>query len=204
MKAENGILKNSVLEKLTKSNPKQTLAYYTCLVTLLLFLNYGYTELNLWLTAALLLGGVITWTLLEYFIHRYIFRVHKYFPLLKRVHHVLHGIHLNNPRNLQCLFMSPVPCTFFMIVLFSLLFSLIHLHAFAFMGGIILGYLFYAYVHFMVHTRPGKLFFHGLWLHHLKHHYKYPDKAFGVSTPLWDIVFGTMPPKNNNTKRQLS
>ncbi|MDZ7659917.1 sterol desaturase family protein [Fodinibius sp.] len=31
--------------------------------------------------------------------------------------------------------------------------------------------------------------------HHTLHHYKYPDKAFGVSTTLWDRVFGTMPPE---------
>jgi len=28
---------------------------------------------------------------------------------------------------------------------------------------------------------------------HAIHHYKYPEKAFGVSSPLWDFVFGTLP-----------
>jgi 4-hydroxysphinganine ceramide fatty acyl 2-hydroxylase len=36
-----------------------------------------------------------------------------------------------------------------------------------------------------------------LWKFHMLHHYKYAeDKAFGVSTNLWDAVFGTLPPKS--------
>jgi sterol desaturase/sphingolipid hydroxylase (fatty acid hydroxylase superfamily) len=31
------------------------------------------------------------------------------------------------------------------------------------------------------------------WLrrHHLQHHYAAPDQNFGVSSPLWDIIFRT-------------
>jgi sterol desaturase/sphingolipid hydroxylase (fatty acid hydroxylase superfamily) len=34
----------------------------------------------------------------------------------------------------------------------------------------------------------------GLWLkhHHVLHHYRNPDRGYGVSTPLWDYIFGTM------------
>jgi sterol desaturase/sphingolipid hydroxylase (fatty acid hydroxylase superfamily) len=28
---------------------------------------------------------------------------------------------------------------------------------------------------------------------HMHHHFKTPNKRFGVSSPLWDYVFGTMP-----------
>jgi sterol desaturase/sphingolipid hydroxylase (fatty acid hydroxylase superfamily) len=37
----------------------------------------------------------------------------------------------------------------------------------------------------------GKL---GLWLkhHHVRHHYLDNGRGFGVSTPVWDYVFGTM------------
>ena len=35
--------------------------------------------------------------------------------------------------------------------------------------------------------------FKRLWKYHALHHYKYPEtKAFGVSTTLWDWVFGTL------------
>jgi sterol desaturase/sphingolipid hydroxylase (fatty acid hydroxylase superfamily) len=29
--------------------------------------------------------------------------------------------------------------------------------------------------------------------YHMQHHYKTPDQRFGVSSPLWDVVFGTFP-----------
>jgi sterol desaturase/sphingolipid hydroxylase (fatty acid hydroxylase superfamily) len=29
--------------------------------------------------------------------------------------------------------------------------------------------------------------------HHMHHHFQTPDKRYGVSSPLWDYVFGTMP-----------
>jgi sterol desaturase/sphingolipid hydroxylase (fatty acid hydroxylase superfamily) len=29
--------------------------------------------------------------------------------------------------------------------------------------------------------------------YHMQHHYKTPDQRFGVSSPLWDMVFGTKP-----------
>ncbi|MGB3618930.1 MAG: sterol desaturase family protein, partial [Catalinimonas sp.] len=32
-----------------------------------------------------------------------------------------------------------------------------------------------------------------LWVHHSIHHFKDDERAFGVSSPLWDWVFGTMP-----------
>jgi sterol desaturase/sphingolipid hydroxylase (fatty acid hydroxylase superfamily) len=27
--------------------------------------------------------------------------------------------------------------------------------------------------------------------HHIKHHFQAPDKGYGVSSPLWDLIFGT-------------
>jgi sterol desaturase/sphingolipid hydroxylase (fatty acid hydroxylase superfamily) len=29
--------------------------------------------------------------------------------------------------------------------------------------------------------------------HHYLHHFKTPEARYGVSTPLWDMVFGTLP-----------
>jgi sterol desaturase/sphingolipid hydroxylase (fatty acid hydroxylase superfamily) len=33
------------------------------------------------------------------------------------------------------------------------------------------------------------------------HHYQQNDAAFGVSSPLWDVIFRTMPDKKNNAIR---
>jgi sterol desaturase/sphingolipid hydroxylase (fatty acid hydroxylase superfamily) len=58
--------------------------------------------------------------------------------------------------------------------------------------GFGLGYLCYDMIHYSVHHLPltGKV---GQILkrHHLTHHFKEENRGFGVSSPLWDYIFGT-------------
>lgn len=54
------------------------------------------------------------------------------------------------------------------------------------------GYAFYEYEHAVSHLRaPGGRY--GTWLrhHHFHHHFGHPMKNHGVTSPLWDHVFGT-------------
>jgi sterol desaturase/sphingolipid hydroxylase (fatty acid hydroxylase superfamily) len=56
------------------------------------------------------------------------------------------------------------------------------------------GYLAYDLTHYATHhfpMRSGVLKY--LKRYHMQHHYKTPDARYGVSSPLWDIVFGTKP-----------
>jgi sterol desaturase/sphingolipid hydroxylase (fatty acid hydroxylase superfamily) len=62
--------------------------------------------------------------------------------------------------------------------------------------GFLVGYAGYLGVHYVVHVyNPPKNFLKVLWVHHAIHHYKDPDSAFGVSSPLWDYLLGTLPKK---------
>jgi sterol desaturase/sphingolipid hydroxylase (fatty acid hydroxylase superfamily) len=198
------IFKNNLLEKLTKSSPRLTALFYSALLAGFFYLSYLNTSLNLWQTLGIFLSGVLLWTLIEYILHRYIFHIDDYFPVLKRLHYIFHGVHHENPRDHERLFMPPVPGAMVALFLFGVFFLVMSYYAFALMAGISTGYLLYSYIHYMVHTRPSKLWFHKLWIHHLKHHHKFPDKAYGVSSPLWDIIFGTMPPENTNETRHFS
>lgn len=48
--------------------------------------------------------------------------------------------------------------------------------------------------HYVVHhVKPRTEMGARLRRHHYLHHFKSPDARYGVSTPLWDYVFGTMP-----------
>jgi sterol desaturase/sphingolipid hydroxylase (fatty acid hydroxylase superfamily) len=61
-----------------------------------------------------------------------------------------------------------------------------------FFAGFIVGYLAYDLSHYAFHhfSLHGKI---GLYLkqQHMRHHYMEPDGNYGVSSPLWDFVFGT-------------
>jgi len=65
---------------------------------------------------------------------------------------------------------------------------------FAFLPGFLVGYAGYLCMHYILHIfPPPKNRFKKLWELHAIHHYKDQTKVYGVSTPLWDIVFRTMP-----------
>jgi len=83
--------------------------------------------------------------------------------------------------------------------IFYLIFSLLGYptYTWAFFPGFFLGYLLYSFLHRATHVIKPPKNFKFLWTHHSLHHYKYPNKAFGVSNTFWDHVFGTMPPKKH-------
>jgi sterol desaturase/sphingolipid hydroxylase (fatty acid hydroxylase superfamily) len=62
-----------------------------------------------------------------------------------------------------------------------------------------MGYLGYISIHYSQHRikSPSWPPFRALWKHHDVHHYVNPYVAHGVSTRVWDFVFGTMPLKKD-------
>jgi sterol desaturase/sphingolipid hydroxylase (fatty acid hydroxylase superfamily) len=64
------------------------------------------------------------------------------------------------------------------------------------MAGLFLGYMAYETLHYAIHTagRPGPLL--QRWrAYHFHHHFQDERRAYGVSSPLWDLVFFTLPKK---------
>ncbi|MFT7578571.1 MAG: sterol desaturase/sphingolipid hydroxylase (fatty acid hydroxylase superfamily), partial [Myxococcota bacterium] len=59
-------------------------------------------------------------------------------------------------------------------------------------AGFIIGYIWYEMTHLWTHVgKPKTAYGKHLKRHHMLHHFQTPDKRFGVSSPLWDHVFGT-------------
>jgi sterol desaturase/sphingolipid hydroxylase (fatty acid hydroxylase superfamily) len=69
-----------------------------------------------------------------------------------------------------------------------------------FFAGFLLGYLFYDMMHFSIHhyNFHNKLFLF-IKKHHMKHHYMDNSKGYGVSYPLWDVVYSTNFDQNNSS-----
>lgn len=62
-----------------------------------------------------------------------------------------------------------------------------------FFASFIVGYLCYDYIHFYVHHfQPRHPIGKFLKQSHMLHHYKDPESRWGVSSPFWDYVFGTL------------
>ena len=91
--------------------------------------------------------------------------------------------------------MPPLVWTVLVAFLLGLAYLIGGQTAFSFIAGLVTGYLGYIFVHYQVHTSNPPRWLKSRMMHHAKHHYQFEDKAFGVSTNLWDKVFGTMPPR---------
>lgn len=138
-------------------------------------------------------GGLCAWTLLEYALHRFVFHHRFRSAFGRRLHFVMHGIHHLDPWDPTRLVFPPLAGVLVAAPIFGAIWLVVPLGtALAAMGGVLSGYLVYDMTHFHVHhrkcrTRWGK--FLKAW--HLEHHHKRPQALYGVSSPLWDLVFRT-------------
>jgi sterol desaturase/sphingolipid hydroxylase (fatty acid hydroxylase superfamily) len=138
-------------------------------------------------------AGMLFWSFFEYIAHRFIFHWVSDNPRVKKFAYVLHGNHHHYPRDRQRLFMPPVPSLIIASVLFGLMYLIMKDKAFMFFPGFIFGYLMYGSMHYAIHAwNPPFKWMKPLWRNHHLHHYKNEHNGFGVSSTLWDLVFGTM------------
>lgn len=193
------LFNNRFLEYMTKAPPPVSAALYISMIVVLLAGAYQVQIVdNPGTGAAIFAGAFFFWTFFEYFFHRYINHLDEYFPDSEWAHKVaytIHGIHHEYPRDKERLIMPPIPGLVIAGMLFAGYWLIIGNYVYLFMPGFMTGYLAYTYIHFSVHKRRVPSYLKEQYRHHAIHHYKYPDKAFGVSTALWDRVFGTMPPE---------
>jgi sterol desaturase/sphingolipid hydroxylase (fatty acid hydroxylase superfamily) len=142
--------------------------------------------------------GLFLWTFSEYILHRFVFHYTPRGALQERVVFLFHGIHHAQPQIKTRLVMPPIvsmPLAVFFYGLFRLVVDrLFGVPALVdpLMSGFISGYLWYDLTHYATHHFPMRRgYLKYLKRYHMQHHYKTPDRRFGVSSPLWDVVFRT-------------
>ena len=149
------------------------------------------------------LAGLAFWTLTEYWLHRKVFHWEPDNAFGRRMHFIIHGVHHDHPNDKLRLVMPPgasIPLAALFLGLFVLLFGTPH--AFPMFSGFILGYLVYDYTHYHVHHHtPKTQFGRRLREQHMRHHFQDHHYGFGVSSPLWDLVFRTLPRRRKVEQR---
>jgi hypothetical protein len=159
--------------------------------------------------------GLFLWTIVEYTIHRGIFHTRRLIeddtlrivgalrrdqPVVPnlptprhRFYFVAHGVHHNYPNDSTRLVLSPgvsIPLALVFYGLFRLIFGAATPAAYA---GLITGYLCYDTIHYAVHHASGRwTLLRSLKRRHFRHHYADNTRDFGVSSPLWDYIIGTL------------
>lgn len=185
---------NPVLERLSRTHISIPVSIFVASAIGLATYAFLYTDLPGVNIALLFLAGMFTFSFVEYAMHRFLFHMSTHTKTREKVQYAFHGVHHEFPKDKGRLAMPPLISILLASTILGLFYLLMHEAAFAFFPGFILGYAAYLFVHYIVHAyQPPKNFFRSLWINHGVHHYKDHTKAYGVSSPLWDYVFGTMP-----------
>lgn len=142
----------------------------------------------------LVVAGALLWSLTEYLLHRFVFHAIGPRAWQRRFYFVAHGVHHDFPADKDRLVMPlgvsiPLGLAFWAIFR-ALLGPVVVTPMFVGFGA---GYLAYDGIHYAVHhfRLTSRL---GRWLKrwHMVHHHTGEEARWGVTSPLWDWVFGTM------------
>lgn len=197
------VFKSDFLEFFTHIHPLQIAILWGALDAYLIYRAvFGFsntTMKGLYLPLAFL-AGLFIWTFAEYALHRWLFHFKTRTPIQERISFLFHGFHHAEPM-VKTRLVMPFPVS---IPLASLFFGLFYLICAILLkrpqwiapafSGFISGYLFYDLGHFAFHhikTKNPYLVY--VRKHHMRHHGSESHLLFGVSNPLWDYVFRTMP-----------
>jgi len=136
------------------------------------------------------LAGVVTWTFLEYVLHRFLGHDGRTQPnFFSREHTRHHGegdyFAPAWKKGVAALAATAVIAPAAILLAGAAAGS-------AYTAGLIGMYLAYEWLHLRAHIHPG-VGRYGRFLrrHHFSHHFTDPKRNHGVTTPIWDLVFGT-------------
>jgi dihydroceramide fatty acyl 2-hydroxylase len=188
------LFENDLLEKMTRVHPlAPLLVWLTVAFSMLFYSLFILNAYSLTSVALIAVGAFVLWTFVEYFLHRFAFHFQATSPLGKRIVYLIHGVHHDDPHDVGRTIMPLAPGLIYITILSSLL-TLTTSLAFTltFFPFFILAYLAYDYIHFAIHnfvprTKLGRYFRRNHLIHHKRDHLRY-----GVTSNLWDWVFGTL------------
>ena len=137
-----------------------------------------------------LLAGAFAWTFTEYCVHRWLGHDRRFTQNFFGIEHTAH----HSKGNYFAPAWKKIATAFLVVgmILPPIYLILGWAKALSFVLGFVGFYLYYETLHWLEHVHQG---FGpvGRWLrrYHFHHHFHAPDKNHGVTSPLWDWVFGT-------------
>jgi sterol desaturase/sphingolipid hydroxylase (fatty acid hydroxylase superfamily) len=142
-------------------------------------------QISQWAAASAL--GLVVWSLLEYGIHRGVLHRLPFFSPMHATHHGAPLALIGTPTWVSI----PVWCGTLLLPLWLLCG---HDVATGTTSGVMLGYWWYGIVHHVIHHsahNPLLSYFERRRAWHLRHHYQRASGNFGVTTSVWDHLFGS-------------
>lgn len=183
-----------VAEALTRAPPWSPYLLHLPLVALILtFKILTFETAPTAATAALVAAGALAWTFVEYWLHRLFFHLRPGGDARRVTSYIVHRHHHAAPADRARLVATPAQSVSLALLLLAVYGALAGPSArWPLIAGTLLGYLGYELVHYSAHhRRPRTALGRALRRHHLRHHFADAGTNFGISSPLWDLVFRT-------------
>ncbi len=200
-KEEKGVLyKGKLMETITRAPIWVPQLMWLSIILLFLYISIFRYAMFIGYIIPLFIGGMVLWTFMEYVIHRFAYHTETNNETFIRFQFTMHTIHHQHPKDSDRLAMPPIPGLILATLFLGIFYLIMGIWSLAFFPGFIAGYLMYITLHYFQHLVKSPKYkpWQRLWVHHKGHHYANPYSAFGVSTRLWDWVFGTMPKKKKD------
>lgn len=189
------VMQNGFLEKFFASaHPITPGIWFLPIVGYGLYVGFTGGRVAPWAVPLWWVLGVLAWSLFEYVLHRYLFHMvpKPTFESKFRVF-MMHGYHHEFPNDKLRLVAPPL-----MSWPLGAAIGLLYYFAagpqlwWVLFSGTSAGYLAYDWIHYYTHHfRPKTRLGTFLRRYHMEHHFKDQTTHFGISMPLWDLVFRT-------------
>lgn len=155
------------------------------LVPIFIMFMMHYNNESLPVMIVMLSFGMLSWTLYEYLMHRFLFHCHPWFITQHDDHHAKPKALVGNKPWMTAVATAAVWGVIYVMVGVDI--------ASAYTSGLLLGYLIYSGIHVNLHHGDPKTFskpLAKLYAHHAGHH-RGGKTNFGVSVDWWDRLFRT-------------
>ena len=191
------LFKSDFMESLTHVHPITPLVFWAPVILWFFYRSFNSDAISIEMFSFVAVFSLLVWTFTEYTLHRFVFHYKAKSRFGKYIIFLFHGIHHDDPNDKTRLVMPPVPAVMIVSILYYLFKQFIPGQLLnAFMGWFLIGYLIYDYIHYATHHFPMKgktARFLKKW--HIQHHHTKEPVQYGVSNPLWDYIFRTLPKK---------
>ncbi len=102
------LFKNPILEKLTRTHIVVPVVVFFLYASALLYWSVTHTSLSVYTTVGMFFLGALTFTWVEYMVHRYIFHMSTETEKRAKMQYTMHGVHHEYPKDKERLAMPPV------------------------------------------------------------------------------------------------
>ncbi|WP_244501637.1 sterol desaturase family protein [Sphingomonas gellani] len=184
------MFRSDLLEHMTMISPRSFALIWAVLIPFIAWMGWGAVDAGTWIGLVLL--GLLTWSIFEYAMHRFIFHWELRSELGRWWTFVIHGNHHHDPNDSHRSLMPPIVSVTWGGAIWAALVLLARQPGSVVFLGFIIGYVTYDGIHYACHQLPvrGPLM-RKLRRHHLRHHFGRQEGNYAITAIFWDRVFGS-------------